>query len=106
MLKQKLSLSLVQDQITGFSYSFVKTLTEFLQRRLETDTIFVEDHKRWAKDHPDQSCRSSTVEPEVLTAMRYLHDQIRGNGYDESLNGVCDLVDHAEKFLAIFEKNK
>ena len=102
----------VGDQINGFSYSFSKTLTTFLRESLNSKKLYLDAHlHEVAELNPNNTYYAGDhlfVHPEVDVALVYLAKQMERDNPTldgrASLQNVKDLIECAEKFLAIFEK--
>ncbi len=102
-MNQQMKLTLCQDVITGFSYSFTKSLLEALKKLRSKGTLF-EDGEIPPGDH-------SRMKPSPLTStiLYYLSKQTYGTGIGPdcaSLTDIDTLIKTTEAFLAIFEKEK
>jgi hypothetical protein len=89
------------DQITGFSYSFTKILTVFLEGHIKNETLCEDQFDdKYIRDYPD---RHTSFRPEVNSAISYLTEQLNAGYTVSSLEEICKLVQHSRKFLEIFE---
>jgi hypothetical protein len=87
MPKQELDFQIGKDQIIGFSYSFTKALTEFLKEKIDESQI-----------------TDGSLQPEVTSAIEWLREQLQcPMGQIDNAFELTMLIDHAQKFLAIFE---
>ncbi len=97
----KLKLSLKQDQISGFSFSFTKVLTLKLGDLLKNDRVFEEGNAKSSDD--DRTYHSKTKIAE--TVISYLTEQIRTSSDDTlCVQGIQRLIDLSEEFLSSFEE--
>lgn len=88
MSKQSLRLSLEDDVINGFSYSFTKALLEKIKELVEQKRIF---DKR------------NNLLPITETVLGYLAIQVR-DCPPNTPEGIAELIATTEEFLAIFVK--
>ena len=95
------------DQIIGFSYSFCRALIGFLRDRIANGPMHTsEEDEKGAKDE-NYYVPYGELLPEIAAALYHLTQQMGSADRNSwSQNDIHDLMDSAEKFLAIFEKKQ
>jgi hypothetical protein len=89
-------LSLKQDVITGFSFSFTKALLDKLKKLMKEERLFEQHEGYFKKELTDIG----------MTVCRYLCDQLqnRCNPEDQTPENITELINTADEFLATFKK--
>jgi len=112
---QRLELTLKQDVINGFSYSFTKSLLEKLKKLKEEDRIFIggwekaiEEEKQHKKNHLNIDLNKTKIAKLVIS---YLVKQILGEelpeiGDSKDPSDVDSLIEVCEDFLLTFSSEK
>lgn len=103
---QQLELTLKQDVINGFSYSFTNSLLEKLKKLKEEDRIFKDGWEKATEVETRNHCTSSITKI-ASVVINYLDDQIRaGCGSDMKPTTIDNLITTGEEFLSIFSSEK
>lgn len=100
---QKLELTLEQDVINGFSYSFTKSLLEKLKKLKKEDRVF---EYGWKKATEERNPSDVTAIASVVIS--YLCDQIQTDLSVPRLKpiDIDNLIATSEEFLSIFSSEK
>lgn len=97
-MKQELKLTLEQDQITGFSYSFCTALLKKLKKLIEENRVFVDGND--ACTDRNYNHNKTKIAGIVVS---YLHEYVDSERCQYgSLPEILELVAHTEEFLACF----
>jgi len=104
--EQKLTLTLEDDVISGFSLSFTKSLLKKLEELKRLDRIF--DDSAEDIEEKDKKGYSSPLTSIANSVVKHLVDQLQTFGGDSACrpDDINKLIALAYEFIEIFEKKK